>query len=738
MSNGTMQLCPKTGLPMGEPLLPLEFPHFPTRWQAVVWRNWGLVTSSRLARILLTAESNVTEMAQELGLGEAASQETERLWLLRGYITLIRQNWHLLPYEQLLELLGWSPGQMAYALKEDDFLWGKLGGMKPDAAPVFWAPLTAPQAQATKALKDYMASGCLGTDNPGLVRPFDFFKQFGELQVAKVSKSRSSFGLRMAYSYSAVYGDPLLEPELDPFPEGLLKDLAGNGINAVWLQGVLYTMIPWFGESEFSLGHEKRVAGLNALVAKAARHGIGVYLYLNEPRAMPMDFFKGREDWKGAQRAQELACLCLSQPEVLTSFKNGVGELFRKVPGLTGVFTISRSENSTHCHSHSNHLSPCPRCSQKSPADLIALVNNVIAEGIHAVKPDADVIVWNWPWDEDWAPQAIEQLHPDVRFMCTSESYLPTEAMGVKGLVADYSMSKVGPGPLAVAQWRKAADCGLPILAKVQLNNTWECSAVPYLPVPFLVKQHLRNLQERRIRGLMISWTLGGYPGGNLRLIDKEPEELAVELFGEGAAPGIISAWRMFSGAFSEFPLHGCSCLYTGPQNYGPMNLLFTEPSGRKATMLGFPYDDLDAWRGNHFPGTVFEEQFRKVSEGWCDGLETLKKTVPLVPTDRKAHIDDLLNVAEAAYCHFRSTYLQIRFIRLRDTSDKADFIHDRNSILDEEISLAKKLLAIVRSDSRIGFEASNHYYYTVNDLKEKILNCENIRQKYLFTGMSA
>lgn len=26
--------------------------------------------------------------------------------------------------------------------------------------------------------------------------------------------------------------------------------------------------------------------------------------------------------------------------------------------------------------------------------------------------------------------------------------------------------------------------------------------------------------------------------------------------------------------------------------------------------------------------------------------------------------------------------------------------------------------------DSRIGFEASNHYYYTANDLKEKILIC--------------
>jgi hypothetical protein len=50
------------------------------------------------------------------------------------------------------------------------------------------------------------------------------------------------------------------------------------------------------------------------------------------------------------------------------------------------------------------------------------------------------------------------------------------------------------------------------------------------------------------------------------------------------------------------------------------------------------------------------------------------------------------------------------------------------NAVLDEEIELARRLHAVVLRDSRIGFEASNHYYYTANDLKEKILNCEHVR----------
>jgi hypothetical protein len=53
----------------------------------------------------------------------------------RGYITLIRRNWHLSPYDQLLELVEMTPERLAFALREDDFLWIKLGGLKPKCEP---------------------------------------------------------------------------------------------------------------------------------------------------------------------------------------------------------------------------------------------------------------------------------------------------------------------------------------------------------------------------------------------------------------------------------------------------------------------------------------------------------------------------------------------------------------------------------------------------------------------------
>ena len=39
-------------------------------------------------------------------------------------------------------------------------------------------------------------------------------------------------------------------------------------------------------------------------------------------------------------------------------------------------------------------------------------------------------------------------------------------------------------------------------------------------------------------------------------------------------------------------------------------------------------------------------------------------------------------------------------------------------------------LYALAKQDSRIGFEASNHYYYTAQDLQEKVVNCQYVLEQ--------
>ena len=86
-------------------------------------------------------------------------------------------------------------------------------------------------------------------------------------------------------------------------------------------------------------------------VARARRHGIGVYLYLNEPRAMPLNFFEKRPELKGVAEGDH-AALCTSSRPVQQFLTDAVESICHAVPDLGGFFTITASENLTNCWSH--------------------------------------------------------------------------------------------------------------------------------------------------------------------------------------------------------------------------------------------------------------------------------------------------------------------------------------------------------------------------------------------------
>ena len=51
--------------------------------------------------------------------------------------------------------------------------------------------------------------------------------------------------LKFCYSYFALYGDPLLATDTDPYPDGYLERLAQSGVNGIWLQAVLSKLTPF-------------------------------------------------------------------------------------------------------------------------------------------------------------------------------------------------------------------------------------------------------------------------------------------------------------------------------------------------------------------------------------------------------------------------------------------------------------------------------------------------------------
>lgn len=728
-------------LPVGSAPAPLDAAWFPSRLHAFVWRNWNLVEPARLAKILGASVDEVTAVADSMGLPPAGTILAEQK--SRGYITVIRRNWHLLPYDQLLELLEMTPERLAFTLREDDFLYDKLGSLKPKCQPLRYAPPDEAAQRRAAQIKRVVQEEF----GPELRRPaeprFHFLQQFAHAAPGPQASPADDQQMRYIYSYCAMFGDPLAGAALDSYPDGLLERLAGLGINGVWLHVVLRDLAPGGPDfPEFGAGHQQRLANLAALVARARKFGIGVYLYMNEPRAMPAAFFKDRPEMAGV-REGEMVAMCTSHPAVRRWLSDALAHVFREVPDLAGVFTITASENLTSCASH-GRWAQCPHCRGRSDTDIIAEVNAAIEEGVHRGSPRARCIMWDWGWHGHGdAPDIIARLPKSAWLMSVSEWSLPINRGGVPLKVGEYSLSAVGPGPRATRHWKLAQEAGLKTVAKVQLNNSWELSSVPYLPVMDLVAEHCHNLASAGVDGMMLSWSLGGYPSPNLEIaarfrarptpsVNEVLEAVAAQRYGPAGAPLARKAWTAFSTALGQYPYHG-SVLYDSPVQVGPANPLYARKTGYRATMTGIPYDDLAAWRGP-YPPEIFAAQFEKVAAGWLSGLPDLQAAVEKAPADRQEGARAELRFAEVAALHFQSVANQARFVMARDrlapaapplpAGQRGQLQDAIKAAVRSEIAAARREFDLAQADSRIGFEAANQYFYVPLDLVEKVINC--------------
>jgi len=332
-------------------------------------------------------------------------------------------------------------------------------------------------------------------------------------------------------------------------------------------------------------------------------------------------------------------------------------------------------------------------------------------DGVRRVSEDIKVFAWSWGWFEDYA-EIISKLPDDIIFLSQTDRGIPFEIGGVKGEVRDYSMSIIGPGEQARTEWRLARERGLKVGAKVQFSTTWEASTVPAIPVAPSIEKHMQRLSAEGVEHLILSWTLGGYPCANIAAAAKYFYE---ECSYDPANEPTYAAQKQFAEAFKEFPFH-IMVLYKGPANAGPSSLLFAEPTGYKATMTCYAYDDLESWR-SIYPADVFEDQFAKLCEKWEKGLAML-------PAEDDSEVTDM---AWGTYCLFKASLNQIRFVRARDEGRYADAV----AAAESELEIAKKMLSLMNKNASIGYEAANHYYFSKGQLAEKVLNCHHIIEKF-------
>ena len=677
----------------------------PTAWQTVIFRNYGYVATDRIAKVLGCDEKTVLQESKRLGLPDddfVADFEKS------GYLTIIRNNWHLLPYPQLLTLLNFTEDKLAYVLEKDDFLGVKLGNFKPDCPPVSYAPLTAEEMGKTAVIADMVSPFC---NQKG--KPFTFFEGKTDEKTCVTAQ-----GKRIVHGYLSPCSDVFATDGADTLPDELLARYQTAGINGIWLHGLLSELSYYPFAPTLSQGYEQRRENLNKLIARCKKYGVGVYLYLNEPRSLPEQVDEKYEKLLGWQARRTL---CMEQPEVQQYLYKATYDLCKNVPDLGGIFTITMSENPTHCHYVPG--TECPTCKNLPPECTAATVNNLIYRAMKDSGCKGELIanLWGWSpymgWTDEQIFHGVEMLDKGISVLCVSEFDLDIEKGGVKGKVIDYSISNPGPSELTKKVLKKARETGHIVYGKIQASNSWECSAVPYLPVFDLVCEHLENLSAQGVNDLFLTWTLGGYPSPSVSLASAYGKGFDLDgwyenFYGENAKV-VHDGVHILCDAFREYPF-SIGALYLSPKTLACANLWELTPEEKSSTMVCYAYDDYEAWIAP-YPYEVYVGQLEKLLNGWERGIALLSD----LPQTEK--IAELVRYAKTAYAHFYADLLQTQFAKYKREQD----VVKMRACVKAEKENAKGLLALIREDGRIAFEASNHYFYTERNLLEKIVRME-------------
>ena len=365
-------------------LLPIQKvkipPHpFSTDWQAVIFRNFGTVPTSSLASVLKTDEETISIEAKRLGLEEI---EYNPNWKDKGYITIIKNNWYLLDYDGICVLTGMDKAELAKTLFDVDFLFVKVGNFKPEVISPTYAPLTEEQIRFTEEQAKIVRENRSKDRTPY----FEFFKYKPNVDALPKQESNA---LRMVYNYNEQFGDNLLTGDFSAYTDEILEELSKLGINALWKHVVLYELVGLPFDEKFGQGWEIRLKNLSVLCRRLAKYGIKMYLYFNEPRALPLSFFEDKPHLLGVHDSQ-VGALCTSAPETQKYLYDAVYKIVTKVPELGGFFSITASENLTNCYSRREYdVNACPRCSKRTRIDVCVEVNEIYQRAIKDANSSA-------------------------------------------------------------------------------------------------------------------------------------------------------------------------------------------------------------------------------------------------------------------------------------------------------------------------------------------------------------
>ncbi len=708
-------------LPRINPEMTPERNNMPTRWQTVIFRNYRMVPAERIANVLECGVEVVEREAARLGLRPG---EGNMDWIEKGFVSVVRNNWYLLPYEQLMTLLEYTEDHLAFILEKEDFLAVKVGSAKPVCEKVVYEPLTEAQLAETERLAK-------------IIRELDtservYFNIYRNKEDCEPKYYVDSPIKRTVHPYLTPCADPFIEDARSHLPDALLDDYARVGINSFVVHAVLATLSPFPYDPDQSRDYKIRHKNLKDLVERAGKRGISISLYLNEPRTVPGDKFAkyGRPELGGRVTADGSVSLCMQVEENRQWFYNAVKDLLMEIPGIGNLGSTNMGENPTHCLSTKrkgkNHIE-CPRCADLPLHRASVDVCNLLVKAVRDAGVKTTVSCSTWQWTDEMVEEGFKELDPSVGVGVTSEWGVKTNIGGIPWSVVDYSISHYGPSDWAKKVARVAKETGRSCGMKVQMACSWELAALPYLPLFDLELEHLRAVYAEGVRSMSLTWTLGSFPSITFDMAsgfldDSENFDLDKwyeKHFGENAKT-VHDAVKLFCKGYKEYPF-SCDLAYFSAKTLGVVNRWSLTPNNNESCMVNWTFDDIEHY-AKPYPYEVLVDQFEKILVDWNKGCEVL------ATVEGNAIADELLLYARVAANHFAAEILHAKYVMAKRNLPASK--EEMRAIFAEERALCRELLPLCEKSTMVGYEGSNHYFYTERDIIEKLVQLDGLERE--------
>ena len=537
-----------------------------------------------------------------------------------------------------------------------------------------------------------------------------------------------------------------LADDVDYYPDEYLNRLAHEGANVLWMTVHFFQTVPSKLIPEYGRHAGPRLDKLRRVVQKCARYGIRIYPFCIEPAALNWPYPEiaaaaaAHPELKGHNQA-----FCTSTDLGRAYLEEATRTLFTEVPSLGGLIIIPVGERLTHCTSGSipdggqwPAPNTCPRCSQRAPHAVLAETLALLAKGMQAVNPEAELVAWPYGqfvcWGEEKTVEAAGHLPDTIILQHNYETGGRNRQLGKERPAWDYWLSYVGPSNLFRRSAAAAVQNGTRVSAKLQVGCSHEVATTQVVPVPGLLYRKYREMHALGVSSAMQSWYFGTYPSlmtkaaGELSFAPFPQHEKAFLLslaqrdWGPHAAT-VASAWRWFAKGYSQYPtahIFG----YFGPMHDGPIWPLYLEPRRLPLAptwQIGYPPsgDYIAECITNGFTLAETLVLCRRMAERWNRGVGLLKGLLPHVAASPERVQD--IGLATALGLQFKSGYNILYFYSLREQladacqpARRRVLLETMRAIVRAELKISAELLPLAEADSRLGFhsEAEGYKYF--------------------------